>query len=301
MLYPSVSVLLAVPRAGRLLPRIIGALLLVFLGGCSAVKIGYNNAPSLAYWWLDGYVDFNDAQSAQVRDRLATLQAWHRQNELPAYADLLRQLQRLAPEAVTADQVCAVAAQAQRHVRRLGEQAAEGMARVVPTLQPEQLRHLAQQFDKHNRDWREEWLDGTPQELLARRLKKAEERAESFYGRLDDSQRAILRQSLATSAFDARAAWRERLRRQQDMLQVLQEHRNGERPAHVQAELLALLQRQLESPDATYRARFERMLQDGCRTMATLHNSTSAAQRRHLQDKLKGYEVDLRTLAAEKN
>jgi hypothetical protein len=301
MLYPSVSVLLAVPRAGRLLPRIIGALLLVFLGGCSAVKIGYNNAPSLAYWWLDGYVDFNDAQSAQVRDRLATLQAWHRQNELPAYADLLRQLQRLAPEAVTADQVCAVAAQAQRHVRRLGEQAAEGMARVVPTLQPEQLRHLAQQFDKHNRDWREEWLDGTPQELLARRLKKAEERAESFYGRLDDSQRAILRQSLATSAFDARAAWRERLRRQQDMLQVLQEHRNGERPAHVQAELLALLQRQLESPDATYRARFERMLQDGCRTMATLHNSTSAAQRRHLQDKLKGYEADLRTLAAEKN
>jgi len=265
------------------------------------VKIGYNNAPSLAYWWLDGYVDFNDAQSAQVRDRLATLQAWHRQNELPAYADLLRQLQRLAPEAVTADQVCAVAAQAQRHVRRLGEQAAEGMARVVPTLQPEQLRHLAQQFDKHNRDWREEWLDGTPQELLARRLKKAEERAESFYGRLDDSQRAILRQSLATSAFDARAAWRERLRRQQDMLQVLQEHRNGERPAHVQAELLALLQRQLESPDATYRARFERMLQDGCRTMATLHNSTSAAQRRHLQDKLKGYEADLRTLAAEKN
>ena len=75
-----------------------------------------------------------------------------------------------APEAVTADQVCAVAAQAQRHVRRLGEQAAESMARVVPTLQPEQLRHLAQQFDKHNRNWREEWLDGTPQELLARRL-----------------------------------------------------------------------------------------------------------------------------------
>ncbi len=281
--------------------RIIGALLLVFLGGCSAVKIGYNNAPSLAYWWLDGYVDFNDAQSAQVRNRLDALQAWHRQNELPAYADLLRQLQRLAPEAVTADQVCALTTQVQRHVRRLSEQAAEGMAHVVPTLQPEQLRHLAQQFDKHNRDWREEWLDATPQELLARRLKKAEERAESFYGRLDDTQRTILRQSLAASAFDARAAWRERLRRQQDLLQALREHRNGDRPAHVQAEMLALLQRQLESPDADYRARFERMLQDGCRTMATLHNSTSASQRRHLQDKLKGYETDLRTLAAEKN
>lgn len=281
--------------------RIIGALLLVLLAGCSAVKIGYNNAPSLAYWWLDGYLDFNDAQSVQVRDSLTALQAWHRQNELPAYGELLREMQRLAPGPVTPEQVCRLTAHIQRHVQQLGAQAAEGMARVVPTLQPEQLRYLAHQFDKHNRDWREEWLDGTPQELQARRLKKAVERTESFYGRLDEAQRTLLRQSIASSAFDTRLAWRERLRRQQDLLQVLQEHRNGDRPAHVKAEMQALLQRQLESPDAAYRAQFERMLADGCRNMAALHNSTSATQRRHLLDKLQGYEADVRTLAAEKN
>lgn len=300
MLYPSVSVVLADRRPGTLLPRIIGALLLVLLAGCSAIKIGYNNAPSLAYWWLDGYLDFNDAQSVQVRDSLAALQVWHRQTELPAYAELLHQLQRLAPGALTPEEVCRITTQVQRHVQQLGEQAAEGMARVVPTLQPEQLRYLAHQFDKHNRSWREEWLDGTPQELQARRLKKAVERAESFYGRLDEAQRTILRQSIANSAFDARLAWRERLRRQQDMLQVLQEHRNGDRPAHVKAEMQALLQRSLESPDAAYRAQFERMLAASCHSMAALHNSTSATQRRHLQDKLQGYEADARTLMSER-
>lgn len=287
-------------RLSALLPRIIGALLLVWLSGCSTVKIGYNNAPSLAYWWLDGYLDFNDAQSVQVRDSLAALQAWHRRTELPAYAELLRQTQRLANGPVTPEQVCRITTQIQRHVQQLGEQAAEGMARVVPTLQPEQLRYLTHQFDKHNRNWREEWLDSTPQELQARRLKKAVERAESFYGRLDEAQLALLRRSVAGSAFDARLAWRERLRRQQDMLQVLQEHRNGDRPAHVKAELLALLQRQLESPDPAYRAQFERMLADSCHTLATLHNNASAAQRRHLQDKLQGYEADARALMSER-
>lgn len=287
-------------RLPALLPRIIGALLLVFLGGCSAVKIGYNNAPALVYWWLDSYIDFNDAQSVQVRDSLATLQAWHRQTELPAYADLLRQIQRVASGPVTPQQVCAFSDQIRLRVQRLGEQAAEGMSRVVPTITPEQLRHLALQFDKHNRTWREEWLDGTPAELSARRLKKAEERAQSFYGRLEEAQRAILRQSVSSPTFDARLAWRERLRRQQDMLQVLREHGNSDRAAHVTAEILALLQRNLNSPDAAYQTQFERLVVESCANIAALHNSTSAAQRRHLQDKLQDYEADARALISAK-
>ncbi|MDP1655175.1 MAG: DUF6279 family lipoprotein [Hylemonella sp.] len=287
-------------RLPALLPRIIGALLLVFLGGCSAVKIGYNNAPALVYWWLDSYIDFNDAQTVQVRDSLATLQAWHRTNELPAYADLLRQIQRVASGPVTPQQVCAFSDQIRLRVQRLGEQAAEGMSRVVPTLEPQQWRHLALQFDKHNRTWREEWLDSTPAELSARRLKKAEERAQSFYGRLEEAQLAILRQSVSSPTFDARLAWRERLRRQQDMLQVLREHGNSDRAAHVKAEILALLQRNLNSPDAAYQTQFERLVVESCANIAALHNSTSAAQRRHLQDKLQDYEADARALISAK-
>lgn len=300
MFFSFASVMLNSRRLPALLPRIIGALLLVFLGGCSAVKIGYNNAPALVYWWLDSYIDFNDAQSVQVRDSLATLQAWHRQTELPAYADLLRQIQRVASGPVTPQQVCAFSDQIRLRVQRLGEQAAEGMSRVAPTLEPQQWRHLALQFDKHNRTWREEWLDGTPAELSARRLKKAEERAQSFYGRLEEAQLAILRQSVSSPTFDARLAWRERLRRQQDMLQVLREHGNSDRAAHVKAEILALLQRNLNSPDAAYQTQFERLVVESCANIAALHNSTSAAQRRHLQDKLQDYEADARALISAK-
>jgi len=282
------------------LPRIIGALLLVLVGGCSGVRLGYDNAPTLAYWWLDSYVDFTDSQSVQVRDGLVTLQAWHRRNELPAYAELLRQVQRLASGPVTPQQVCAISNQIRTRVQSLSEQLAEGMSRVVPTLTPAQLRHLAQQFDKHNQSWREEWLDIPPAELAAKRLEKAVERAENFYGRLEEVQLAVLRQRIAVSTFDAPLSWRERLRRQQDMLQLFAEHGRNDRRAHVKAEVLALLRRSWDaSPDPVYRRQFERLLGESCETLAAVHNSTSPRQRAHAIGRLQGYEEDLRALASQ--
>lgn len=278
--------------------RIIGGLLLVWLAGCSAIKIGYNNAPSLAYWWLDSYIDFDEAQTRQVRDDLDVLHAWHRKTELPAYAAMLRQMQRLAPGNVSPAQVCQLLALTRAHLQRLGEQSERTLSAVTPTLKPQQLQHLALQFDKRNQKWREKWLDGTPAERSERRLKQAAERAETLYGRLDEAQLAVLRNGLATSSFDANRSYREVLRRQQDILKTLKEHSSEPaRSAHVKAETLALINRSLNSPDPAYRSYFEQMLAESCRTLAALHNSTSPAQRENALNQLRDYEEDVRTLA----
>ena len=282
----------------RFLTRSIGVLLALALAGCSAVRTGYNNAPTLLYWWLNGYMDFTDAQEQPVRDSLADLHRWHRREELPAYAGLLARMQQAAGAAVTPEQVCTYTSQVRTHLQRLVEQSAEGLARLAPTLQEEQLRHLDLQFEKNNQKWREQWLDGTPAELLDRRVERTVERFENFYGRLNDRQKDLLRERLAASGFDPRIAWAERLHRQEDMLRVMQEHRGDERPAHVKAEMLALLRRSLEPQDAEARAQYDRMWLEGCQTMAALHNSATAAQRRNLIEKLQGYETDFRALAA---
>lgn len=283
----------------RLLPRIIGPLLALALAGCSAVRTGYDNAPTLLYWWLDRYVDFSDAQKPLVRDSLAALHAWHRQQELPAYAELLARMQPLARGHVSPDLVCHFTEQIRARIERLAEQTADGLARVAPTLTAQQLRRLAERLEDNNEKWREEWLDGTPEELLQRRYQRALDRYENFYGTLSDAQKSLLRQGLAQSGFDARLAWAERLRRQQDLLRVLQQHRGSgsDRAAAVQADMRALLQRSLQSPEPAYQRQTERVLQSGCATLAAIHNSASPAQRRHLQDKLRDYEDDFRALA----
>lgn len=68
---------------GEIAP-IIGVLMAALaMGGCSAVRLGYNTSPTLVYWWLDSYFDFDSDQSARVRDDLQSVQEWHRKNELP--------------------------------------------------------------------------------------------------------------------------------------------------------------------------------------------------------------------------
>ncbi|NBY72311.1 MAG: hypothetical protein EBQ69_10160 [Betaproteobacteria bacterium] len=279
---------------------VLGALTasLLMLTGCSTIQVAYNQAPTLSYWWLDGYFDFSKPQTVVVKSGLAKLQAWHRQQELPIYADLLARLQKVAEGPITPQQACDLSEQIQAAAKRLLEQSADALADWAPSLQPEQLSTLAKEFENDNRKWRKQWLDGSAGDLAKLRLKKTVDRFEDFYGRLEEPQLKVLRQSISTSPFDPRLAWIERQRRQQDMLTTLGEHAgNTNRASHVKTEMLALLVRSQESPDPVYKARVELWQAHACRTLADIHNSTSAEQRQTLVANLNKYEQDARILA----
>lgn len=273
------------------------ALLITLLSGCSAAKLGYNNAPSLTYWWLDSYFDFDSAQTPRVRAELDQLHQWHRTTELPAYAGALAQWQRAALTDLSGEQVCTLVDGVRPRLSALLDQAEPTLAALAPTLKADQLEHLARQFDKRNQKWREEWIDGSPAERQARRLKQLTERAEMLYGRLENAQRTVLTASMTSSVFDARQTYRETLRRQQDTLQTLRLIQT-EPLSEIRrvAELRALLARNLTSPDSSYRAYREQATRVNCQAFADLHNSTTAAQRLKAVAVLKGYEDDARTL-----
>jgi hypothetical protein len=267
------------------------------LGGCSAVRLAYNNAPDFTYWWLDGYFDFDGAQSLRLRNDLQSLQDWHRQGELPQLAETLKNLNTAATQPVVPEQVCKLALYLEDRVQTLLDRAAPTAVALAPSLTVAQLDHLARALDKRNREWREEWLDGTPEQRNARRLTQLVERAEGFYGRVNDQQRALLQSQLDASAFDASLQYREILRRQQDVLQTLRALRaSNAQEIHVQAEVRALVSRSLQSPDPVFRQYTERMRTQACHAIAAFHNSTSASQRSKLQQTLQGYEADTRAL-----
>jgi hypothetical protein len=294
------EVLRPVRANGRRWCAIIGLLVAALaLGGCSAVRLGYNNAPSLTYWWLDGYMDFDGSQSLRLRDDLQSLQDWHRKEELPQLADTLKNLQAAAPGNVTPEQVCTLAVYLEARLQTVLDRSATTAVAIAPTLKPPQLDHLARALDKRNVEWREEWLDGTPAQRTERRMKKLLERAESFYGRVSDEQRALLLSQLDSSGFDPALQYREMLRRQQDILQTLRALRAGNAPEiHVQAEVRALVTRSLQSPDVAFKQYTDRIRNQACQSIAAFHNSTSPAQRAKLAQALQGYEADARALMA---
>ena len=281
------------------LTRIISALAWLLLSGCSAVKVAYNNAPTLTYWWMDTEFNFNDSQVPVLKEKLSAFHQWHRQQELPQYLDTLRQLQTLLSGQVAPAQLCDIYAQGFNFAQRMGDEAAKPMSGLVVTLTPKQLAHFSKQRDKSLQKWREEWLEVSVQERQNKRLKQVVERAEMLYGRLDDAQTALLRQRIQNSVFDPKRTEAERVRRNQDIMAVLREHASGnstERLTHVQAELIALTRRTLRSPDASYRAYVEDLTRESCDSLSELHNLSSPAQRRKALKTLQDYDTDLRPL-----
>jgi hypothetical protein len=284
---------------------LLGAALLV--AGCSALQLGYNQAPSLVYWWVDGYADLDDRQSARLRADIDRLLAWHRQRELPAYADRLRQWQGLALRDLSGEQVCAQAEHLRTATERLMDQGHEPLAHLALTLAPAQLQHLERHQAKSNQSFEKDFLRGTPAQRLERRLDRTVDRYETLYGRLTPAQRQQVRASLEASPFDASRTLDERRTRQAELVELIRQLQGppGPRlandspapPAAAQA-LRAWLQRGLfASPSASgERAGWVR---HGCEAFAALHNSTSPAQRQHAQRLLAKYESDLRTLAAQ--
>jgi len=282
--------------------RIIGLIgLILLLGACSAVKIGYNNVPELAYWWLDAYVDFNAGQTAKVRDELAQLHQWHRANELPKVADLLKKMQRLAPQDVTPEQVCGLFADVRTRLEAVNTQAEPAVVALAMSLTPEQLTHIESKFAKNNADWREEWLAGTPAERQTRRFKSVVDRAEQIYSTLEERQLAVLRASIAHSSFDLELSHAERLRRQQDLIQTLRQI-STDKPSTVQATMAiqGYLERSINSPNPAYRSYSEKSLQVSCLNFAQLHNSTTREQRERAAKRLSAYERDFRELTVQR-
>jgi hypothetical protein len=280
--------------------RWLGVATLLGLSACSTLQLAYNSSDEFVYWWLNGYVDLQDTQKPLVRNALQDLQQWHRQDQLPQYATMLQRLQTMAPQPVTATQVCAVTHDMQSSFITLLRHVEPAATQLAMSLKPEQLQRLRQRYDSTNQDWRDEWLTPSAEDRLKHRYKLSLNRLEDFYGKLDAPQRELIQQWLAQSKFDPEQSYAERDRRQADSLQTLQRMASSKDAAQNQSLLRGWLDRSFTSPNERTRAYVQTLWQDNCEGFAKLHNSTTPAQRERLVRTLKNYEADVRALMARK-
>ena len=272
------------------------------LQACSAVKLAYNQAPELAYWYLDGYVDFSTEQSVQVKDELNKLQIWHRQTQLPIYIDTVQKLQLKIPLDVNAQDVCSILSDVRRKFVVLSDQTQLTVVRMMDTLTASQLDVMARKFEKGNADFRKDYLQTAKPANQSKRYKQAVSRAEKLYGRLDDKQLAMVALQVEKSRFDANMAYAERQRRQQDTLQTFRAMlKNPTTTEQKKLVVRNLFERSFISPNPNYAEYIDALTNEGCKNFADLHNTTTLNQRRKAVENLMGYEQDMKTLSAQGN
>jgi hypothetical protein len=294
------------PSERRIIARglwlaLLATVMALLLASCSAVRLAYNQAPSLAYWWIDGYADLNEAQTSQARRDIDGFFAWHRSSELPGYIARMQQWQQMAQSPSSADLACTQFDVVKSAYLKMVDRSLEPMARLALTLTPAQLRHLQQKYAKNNREFEEKYIRVSEEERIENLMERALDRYEPLYGDLSDAQLALLRNLVRNSPFDAQRVNAERQRRQSDLLQTLrtlQSDRSSNLTSATQA-LRRWHDRVMQSPLPGFAEYSSTLIRSGCEQFATLHNTTSPEQRAHAVRVLKDYEADLRALVGE--
>lgn len=282
----------AMPRLVAVKTFIIGVALL--LSGCSAVRLGYDNGPSLTLWWLDRWLDLNRNQEARARPLVEDWFAWHRSTQLPDYAQWLATWQQRAGGPVTAEEVCRWTDVARERFATALDRAVPPAAELLPLLEPAQWAHLERRLAERAKQMREEFAQTDPKARAAAALDRALDRSEQFYGALTDAQRKLLADGLAQQAVAPEEWLAGREARQAELLQSLKRAQQEPDTARRAAALRSALQRWTRPGDE----RSQRWQAQGCELTARLHNSTTPAQRQHLRERLGAWEEDLRALAA---
>ncbi len=289
-------------RAASNVRRTLRVVVLVACGlllqACTTVQFAYNQMQHLAYWQLNSYLDLSDAQRERARDELGELHRWHRAAMLPRHADLLQKVQQQLPSALSRDQVCSTYDTARTQIDKVIAHAEPQLVWLASALTDAQISHLQRKQADSNADWKKEWVDVTPDTLREQRFKQLSSRAETFYGTLEAPQKAALTAFIAQSSFDPQRTYAERLRRQKDLVQVLQKIASDRTNTEQARTLLrGYLARFNASPDAAYQRYAQTLVTQGCEGLARVHNTMTAAQRLKAVQSLQGYAQDFLLLA----
>lgn len=273
--------------------------LAVSVAGCAAVKIGYNNADTLALLQLDNYVDLTADQELTAKERINALMAWHRATQLRDYAVFIDKMRAKVAGPVTAADVMDFNQQLNARMMTVADKAALDIAHLALTLESEQIDRAAKKIANDATKARREFVRAE-KDSGAERIKKYGERAESWFGKLTDEQKDIIRKSFASRPTDATWWIDERERRQREFIVLLRKIQADRPTEEVAARWLRTYFTQLNvAPESERRARAESYRRGSAELVAQLINTATAEQRMMLDKKLNDYAQDFRSLAAQ--
>ena len=149
------------------LASLVGLLLL--LGSCNTLYLGYNNLNWLTRWRLDSYLDLTSEQDSWLNVQLAEHIAWHRKEELPQYVDFLREIQINARDGLTREEWREGLEKVELGWQRILDRLRPDAAKLLADLDSEQVEELRSEFQEENEEIAERLAEPTAEREEKRR------------------------------------------------------------------------------------------------------------------------------------
>jgi Family of unknown function (DUF6279) len=264
---------------------------LLWLSACSSTTFVYNRLHLILPWYVDDYVDLERDQRKQLDVMLAPFLAWHRQQELPLYIELVDAIESSLDQPLSPGNVAAIYADIEAAWFRLEAESLNWLLELGATLSEEQVESFLAELQERQLDYEDEYLSRSDREFHRESYDNFLDSLQDYLGRLDKSQRNRLREaseSLVRSDdvwLQERAAWLVQLG-------VMLQRQPG-----WQQEIRDAIARRDETVSQRYRDTYEHNLQVIFSTLADVLNSRTEKQDTHLRRELDDLRDDLETLS----
>ena len=191
--------------------------LVLLLGACSSTTFFYNRLDFLIPWYMGRYVDLDREQSVFLDEQLLPFLAWHRNEELPRYLELLDQAEEMLAGPVAADDIARLSLAAEDAWLRVEQRGLEWMIELGAQLSDEQMAEFIGELRKRQLKYEKKYLTRSDEEYREDALDNLRDSLQDYLGRLEPSQRDaaevyVARLIRSDSVWlEERASWIDRL------------------------------------------------------------------------------------------
>ena len=278
----------------RLPRKVVSALLMLLLTGCSGTTFVYNRLDFLIPWYMGKYVDLTRLQKQLLDEQLEPFLRWHRYDELPAYLHILEQIEAALDDGVTPDQIALIVVEIEAAGLRIERSGLEWMIVLGEDLTDKQMAEFIANLREKQEEYEEEYLPRDDDEFHEEAYENLKDSLQDYMGRLDWGQRGILEESVAQlqrsdgAWLRERAAWLDRL-------EVILQREEGWQQA-----LRDSLANRDQTTSPEYQAIYEHNAAVIFEALAKVLSSRTEQQDRRLRRNLSSLREDLETLIAKK-
>ena len=167
-------------------------LLVCFLFVGCGTKFAYNNISWFAVSYIEDFVSLSNSQESELEARLDSLQAWHKETQLPLYIEQLQVLQNMRRSELNSAFIVEQSEQIKSHIRTIVNKFSPDIYALSMQLNPKQDREFLSNFRKKQQEFYEERLSLNDDDSRERYRERIEERLERWLGSVSKEQKQII-------------------------------------------------------------------------------------------------------------
>jgi hypothetical protein len=263
------------------------------VNGCT-VKFYYNQLDWLIPWRLESYMSLNDDQRRLLEQSLSQQLRWHRDTQLPAYANWLRQLGDDLQDGLEPGELDRHEAVLEGYWQLLLNQFAPDLGRLLALATDAQVADLFANLEENNREYRQEYVALPAAELRRKYAEFATEELKRWLAEVTPEQEQLIARWLekmeviTPERLQYRQQWQQRLR------ELLAKRRDRD-------SFMAAFQQFFQSPERDRPAEYQRKFDHNQAVFKAfalaLDERLTAEQRRFLLRRLDALASDFKQLA----